>query len=103
MKKIIEREREVQKGLHDLGKTKFLVSIEGSDKPDEIVDYIVVLDYVNTQMDANLDPTEVFWKFKEIVGHQGPLQSNHADYRGSTYNVMVAWKMVPIHMNRLRL
>ena len=41
-------------------------------------------------MDDSLDPTEVFWKFKEIVGHQGPLQSNHADYRGSTYNVMVA-------------
>ena len=83
VKKIIEREKEVQNGLHDIGKTKFLVSIEGSDKPDEIVDYNVVLDYVNAQMDDNLDPTEVFWKFKEIVG---PC----ADYRGSTYNVMVA-------------
>ena len=92
MKKVIEHEKEVQKGLHDLDKTKFLVSIEGSDKPDEIVDYNVVLDYVNAQMDDNLDPTEVFWKFKEIVGKQGPLQSNHADYRGSTYNVMVAWE-----------
>ena len=39
VKKIIEREREVQKGLHDLGKTKSLVSIEGSDKQDEIVDF----------------------------------------------------------------
>ena len=92
VKKIIEREKEFQKGLHDLGKTKFLVSIEGSDKPDEIVDYNVVLDYVNAQMDDNLDPTEVFWKIKKIYGHQGPLQSNHADYRGSTYNVMVAWE-----------
>ena len=47
------------------GKTKFLVSIEGSDKPDEIVDYNVVLDYVNAQMDDNLDPSEVIWKFKK--------------------------------------
>ena len=92
VKKIIEREKEVQNGLHDIGKTKILVSIEGSDKPDEIVDYNVVLDYVNAQMDDDLDPTEVFRKFKETVGHQGPLQSNHADYRGSTYNVMVGWE-----------
>ena len=28
---------------------------------------------------------------KSIVGHQGPLNSNHPDYKGSTYNVMVDW------------
>ena len=43
-------------------------------------------------MDDNADPAEVYWKFKSIVSHQGPLQTNHPDYKGSSYNVMVAWE-----------
>ena len=92
MEKIIEREKGVQQELRDLGKTKFLVSIEGSSQPDQIVDYNTILDYVNKQMDDNTDPAEVYWKFKSIVSHQGPLQTNHPDYKGSSYNVMVAWE-----------
>ena len=63
MEKIIEREKDVQQELRDLGKTKFLVSIEGSSQPDQIVDYNTILDYVNKQMDDNADPAEVYWKF----------------------------------------
>ena len=47
VEKIVEREKGIQQELHDLGKTKFLVSIEGSTQPDQIVDYNTILDYVN--------------------------------------------------------
>ena len=92
VKKVVEMEQDAQDGLQVLGKTKFLVNIEGSDKPDQIVDYNLVLDNINKQLDDNPDSSEIYWKFKEIVAHQGPLQSNHPDYKGSTYNVMVAWE-----------
>ena len=32
------------------------------------------------------------WKFNEIKGHQGPLNPNHQDYKGSRYNVLIAWE-----------
>ena len=43
-------------------------------------------------MDDNPDSSDVYWKFKRIVSHQGPLQSNHPDYKGSLYNVMLEWE-----------
>ena len=34
----------------------------------------------------------IVWKFKRIVSHQGPLTTNHPDYNGSTYNIMIEWE-----------
>ena len=39
-----------------------------------------------------VDPTEKLWNFKDIVGHEGPLKSTDPSYKGSTYNVMIAWE-----------
>ena len=32
------------------------------------------------------------WKFRRILGHQGPLTRDHADYKGSKYNVSIEWE-----------
>ena len=34
----------------------------------------------------------VFWEFKIIKSHQGPFNSNHMDYKESSYNVTIGWK-----------
>ena len=88
--KIIEQHENAQKGLKDLGKTKFIVSIEN--QPNQIVDYNTVLDHVNSQLENEANDDETFYNFKAIVGHQGPLRSSHPDYKGSSYNVMVEWE-----------
>ena len=88
--KIIEQHENAQKGLKDLGKTKFIVSIEN--QPNQIVDYNTVLDHVNSQLEKETNDDETFYNFKAIVGHQGPLRSSHPDYKGSSYNVMVEWE-----------
>jgi hypothetical protein len=31
-------------------------------------------------------------KFKRIVSHQGPITSNHPDYNGSTYSLLIEWE-----------
>ena len=90
VQKIVEMEKGRKARLRDKGKVKFLVSIEGSEQPDQIVDYNVIQDYINAQRNDD-DGIEVIYHEKSIVGHQGPLNSNHPDYKGSTYNVMVAW------------
>ena len=68
--KIIEQHENAQKGLKDLGKTKFIVSIEN--QPNQIVDYNTVLDHVNSQLENEANDDETFYNFKAIVGHQGP-------------------------------
>ena len=38
------------------------------------------------------DDDDLIWKFKDIVGHQGPLSKSHADYKGLPYNLTVLWE-----------
>ena len=38
------------------------------------------------------DDNDIVWKFKNIVGHQGPLTPAHNDYRGSMYNLTILWE-----------
>ena len=36
--------------------------------------------------------TNIIWEFKRIKGHQGPLNKNYPDYKGSSYNVTNEWE-----------
>ena len=38
------------------------------------------------------DDSEIYWKFKRIIGHQGPLYPDDPHYNGSMYNVQVEWE-----------
>jgi hypothetical protein len=41
---------------------------------------------------ARDNDNDIVWKFKHIVSHQGPITSNHPDYNGSTYNLLIEWE-----------
>ena len=45
------------------------------------------MDYLTKDNDDDIE-----WKFKDIIGHQGPLSKDHADYKGLPYNVTVLWE-----------
>ncbi len=70
---------------------RFLVTFD-QDKADEIVTYTEVLDHINREIERDLDPGEQLWRFKGIVGQEGLLRANMPSYKGSMYNVMVAWE-----------
>ena len=80
---MIERNKETQEA-----RIKFLVTYEGHDKSDEIVGYTHVVDHIQKQVELDNDPSEQFYKFKEFVGHQGPLKPGDPDYKGSRFNLM---------------
>ena len=65
---------------------KFVCSVN-DDQVEEILTYNQLLEYISKD---NQSP--IFWKFKHIISHQGPLASSHPDYNGSVYNVMVEWE-----------
>ena len=66
---------------------KFVCKHLDSDAAEEIITYNQVMDFITRDED-----TDITWKFKRIVSHQGPLKPDHPDYNGSTYNVMIEWE-----------
>ena len=69
---------------------KFKLKIN-KDQAEEIMSYNQLIDYIQKGTDAEEDPDSLF-KFKDIVAHQGPLESTDPDQKGSKYNVMVEWE-----------
>ena len=80
--------------IDDHGQTlediKFKLKIN-KDQAEEIMSYNQLMDYIQKGTDAEEDPDSLF-KFRDIVAHQGPLESTDPNHRGSKYNVMVEWE-----------
>ena len=68
---------------------KFKLKIN-KDQAEEIISYNQLMDYIQKGTDAEEDPDPLF-KFRDIVAHQGPLESTDPD-KGGKYNVMVEWE-----------
>jgi len=68
-------------------RVKFICAV-GPEKAEEVFTYNQVLDYISRDEDGD----EVVWKFTKISSHQGPLNPDHPEYKGSTYNVLVEWE-----------
>jgi len=66
--------------------TKFRCT-RNDDTYEEILTYNQLLEHM-----ADDDGEGIVWKFKDIVGHQGPLNKGHKDYNGSLYNLTVLWE-----------
>ena len=69
---------------------KFKLKIN-KDQAEEIMSYNQLMDYIQKGTDAEEDPDSLL-KFRDIVSHQGPLESIDPDQKGSKYNVMVEWE-----------
>ena len=69
---------------------KFKLKIN-KDQAEEIMSYNQLMDYIQKGTDAEEDPDPLL-KFRDIVAHQGPLESTDPDQKGSKYNVMVEWE-----------
>ena len=71
---------------------KFLIE---SDDPDyeEIVSYNELLDRIDTDLlrESADEIDGEYWRYKEILGHDGPLTKDDPNYKGSTYNVLIHW------------
>ena len=65
---------------------KFRCSIN-NDAYEDILSYNQILEYMIKDDDA-----DIIWKFKDIIGHKGPLKKGHNEFKGSPYNVTVLWE-----------
>jgi len=64
----------------------------GEEKSQEIISYNKLLDFIEQDDFANDLSNDGLFQYRDIIGHQGPLQPTDPDYKGSTYNVQVEWE-----------
>ena len=86
--RIVDRIDQHQKeGKADPKYSDFRVKI-GDDDYEEIMSYNEVMDLISREENN----TEIYWKFKRIVSHQGPLHTSHPQYDGCRYNLLIEWE-----------
>ena len=85
VRKIMDQDAENHKNI------KFLVEL-GDGEFDEIITYNKLCDMIEKIENQEDHPEEPKWTFQSILDHQGPLKTNHPDYKGSMYNVLVKWE-----------
>ena len=66
---------------------KFRISVN-DDQHEEVITYNELMDFIQ----KNEENDSIVWRFRRIVGHQGPLLRSDPDYKGSKFNVLVEWE-----------
>ena len=80
-----------QENGHRVENINFILYI-GNGKVKELISYNQLLEHLETAQDSDLGMDQELFKFRAIIGHQGPLAATDPDWKGSKYNVQVEWE-----------
>ena len=69
----------------------FILDI-GNGKVEELISYNQLLEHLGNAQDHDMGMDQEFYRFRAIIGHQGPLLASDPDWKGSKYNVQVEWE-----------
>ena len=63
------------------------------EKFEELISYNQLLEHLETAQANDLGIDQRLFKFRAIIGHQGPLPASDPDRKGSKYNDQVEWEI----------
>ena len=69
----------------------FILDI-GNGKVEELISYNQLLEYLENAQDHDMGMDQELYRFRTIIGHQGPLLALDPDWKGSKHNVQVEWE-----------
>ena len=64
----------------------------GNGKVEEVFSYNQLLEPLENAQDHDMGMDQDLYRFRAIIGHQGPLPASDPDWKGSKYNVQVEWE-----------
>ena len=67
----------------------FILDI-GNGKVEELISYNQLLEHLENAQDHDMGMDQELYRFRAIIGHQGPLLATDSDWKGS--NVQVEWE-----------
>ena len=76
----------------------FILDI-GNGKVEELISYSQLLEHLENAQDHDMGMDQELYRFRAIIGHQGPLLASDPDWKGSKYNVQVEWETGEITLN----
>ena len=80
----------------------FILDI-GNGKVEELISYNQLLEHLENAQDHDTGMDQELYRFKAIIGHQGPLLASDPDWKGSKYSVQVEWETGEITSETLSL
>ena len=69
----------------------FILDI-GNGKVEELISYNQLLEHLENAQDHDMGMDQELYRFRAIIGHQGPLLASDPDWKGSKYNGQVEWE-----------
>ena len=64
----------------------------GNGKVEEMISYNQPLEHLETAQDNDMGIDQEWFKFRAIIGLQGPLVASDSDWKDSQYSVEVEWE-----------
>ena len=69
----------------------FILGI-GNGKLEEIISYNQLVDHLEAASNDDNEISDDLFKFRALIGHQGPLKPPDLNWKGCKYNVLVDWE-----------
>ena len=76
---------------HRVENINFFLDI-GNGTVEELISYSQLLEHLENAQDLDMGMDQELYRFRAIIGHQGPLLASAPDWKGSKYNVQVEWE-----------
>ena len=78
-------------GSQRIENINFILDI-GNGQVEELISYNQLLEHLENAQDHDMGMDQELYRFRVIIGHQGPLLASDQDWKGSKYNVQVEWE-----------
>ena len=91
-----------QDNVQRIENINFILDI-GNGKVEELIPYNQLLEHLENTQDHDMGMDQDLYRFRAIIGHQGPLLASNADWKGSKYNVQVEWETGEISFEPLSI
>ena len=69
----------------------FILDI-GNGKVEGLISYNQLLEHLENAQDHDMSMDQELYRFRTIIGYQGPLLASDSDWKESKYNVQVEWE-----------
>ena len=80
----------------------FILDI-GNGKDEELISYNQLLEHLENTQDHDMGMDQELYRFRAIIGHQGPWVASDPGWKGSKYNVQVEWETGEITLEPLSI
>ena len=72
-------------------KLSYILGI-GNGKVEELISYNQLVDHLEAAANEDSEINDDLFKFRALIGHQGPLKPTDPNWKGCKFNVLVEWE-----------